>query len=246
MIEILCNPIKKIISELTHSIMADNLTSIEEEQFLMAIDKYAEAFFHKAQKYAYQHSLKIRHKARDYVDTFDQIATIRSAKHRTDHWFVTLNPKPDVKIEELHNTIVKVLTQPDVHDPLWSYEIRQSPDVGLHAHLYFRCGNTDNNFCQRKIKAPFVPHLCGTMKHVHIKWVSAEEVPAVHSYIKKETASKKKTPADKATKTWRLENEIPSSLDEDHLLVWSELTPTVNSQLPAILPQDTEELDNII
>lgn len=226
--------------------MAHNLTPTEEDQFQAAIDRYFLDFQKAAFRYAHSHSMKIKQKARDYVDMYDRVSTIRFEQQRTPHWFITLNPKPDIKIEVLHNKIVEVLSQPEIQNPLWSYEIRKSPDEGLHAHLYFRCDKLDDNFCKRKIKAPFVPNICGTMKHVHTKWISAEEIPAVHSYIKKLTASKTKQPADEATKKWRLENEIPSSLDEDHLLVWSELNQEPLPQLPAMEPADHEELDNII
>jgi len=82
------------------------------------------------------------------------------AEIETPYWFVTINPKPEVDIELLHNTIVHVLSQEQISEPYWSYEIRDAPDQGLHAHLLFKCNVLDDNFCKRKIKAPFVPEIC--------------------------------------------------------------------------------------
>lgn len=235
--------------------MSENLTAAEEDQFQAAIDKYSHHFWEKAVKNAKQHTRKNRDKALDYVETFDYVEQIRYAKKRTPHWFVTLNPKPGISIETLHNTIIDVLSHPDIRNPLWAYEVRriadEGDDNGLHAHLYFECDNITDNFCKRKVKAPFVPNICGTMKHVHIKWVSSEEIDAVKSYIRKTTTTKSKKLSDNATKLWRLENDIPSELGEDHLLVWSDLT----TQEPAFLEladasysssDDVSLLDNIL
>lgn len=218
------------------------ISEFEEDQFQAAIGRYKAEFEKRAMQYAHRHSMKIRQKARDYVDTFDQVQAIRYAQKRTPYWFVTINPKPEVTVEQLHDKIVEVLSQPEVSNPLWSYEIRQAPDSGLHAHLLFECHVINDNFCKRKIKAPFVPEICGTMKHVCTKWVSQEELPAVRSYIKKTIATKSKKSADKATKQWRLDNEIPSSLDEDHLLVWSSMVQNE----PLMPPPETDREDNII
>jgi len=96
-------------------------------------------------------------KARTFVDVEDEAAKIRFSRNRTPYWFVTINPKPEVDIELLHNTIVHVLSQEQISEPYWSYEIRDAPDQGLHAHLLFKCNVLDDNFCKRKIKARLYP-----------------------------------------------------------------------------------------
>jgi len=173
----------------------------------------------------------VREKARTFVDVEDEAAKIRFSRNRTPYWFVTINPKPEVDIELLHNTIVHVLSQEQISEPYWSYEIRDAPDQGLHAHLLFKCNVLDDNFCKRKIKAPFVPEICGTLKHVHIKWITEAELSAVKSYIRKGYTSKSKKAGNKATLEWRQREGIPAEFDDQSLLVWSSL-PQLNNLIP--------------
>lgn len=162
-------------------------------------------------------------KARDYVEVQEAITRIQYSKKRTPYWFVTVNPKPDVSLELLHNTIVHILSDDSISDPFWVYEIRKSPDEGLHAHILFTC-QADQNFCDRKLKAPLVPNICGTKKHVDVKWITESELDAVKSYMKKTVVTRSKKAANDATIAWREANSVPMELCEDHLLVWSELT----------------------
>lgn len=161
-------------------------------------------------------------KAHDFVEVQEAITRIQYSKKRTPYWFVTVNPKPEVTLELLHNTIVHILLDESIVDPYWVYEIRKAPDEGLHAHVLFTA-NVDQNFCDRKLKAPLVPNICGTKKHVDVKWIQQSELEAVKSYMKKTTVSRSKKAARDATIAWREENSIPTELCEDHLLVWSEL-----------------------
>lgn len=177
----------------------------------------------KRSKFCKDRNASIREKARTIVDVEDHATAIRFSRKRTPYWFVTINPKPDVTVELLHNTIVSVLQQEQISDPVWSYEIRQAPAEGLHAHVLFTCEVLDDNFCKRKIKAPFVPQICGTLKHVHVKWVIESELEAVKSYIRKGYTSKSKTKSNEATLAWRAEAGIPAEMTEDHLLVWSSM-----------------------
>lgn len=176
------------------------------------------------QKWIKDHYAKVKNKAREYVDTMEETARIQYSRKRTPYWYVTINPKPGITIKVLHNQIVELLKHPDITDPFWCYEVRKKND-GLHAHLVFTCHTQDKNFANRKVKALFVPGICGTRQHVHIKWVTEGELSAVKSYIAKTTIAKSKKNAASHTLTWRKENKIPDVLDEDHLLVWSEIPP---------------------
>lgn len=187
-----------------------------EQRLIQLIDERIEKFWR-------DRNASVREKARTFVDAEEEASKIRFSRSRTPYWFVTINPKPEVSIELLHNQIVSVLSNPEITDVLWSYEIRSAPDQGLHAHLLFKCEKLDDNFCKRKIKAPFVPSICGTLKHVHIRWITEAELEATKAYIRKDTTTKSKKAGNAATIAWRLQLGIPSQLDEDHLLVWSEL-----------------------
>lgn len=179
----------------------------------------------------YKH--KITKKATEYVDTMEETQRIQWVRKRTPHWYVTINPKPEVTVAQLHDAIVDMLVHEDISEPYWSYEQRSSKG-GLHAHIYFRCDTTSSNFVQRQVKNKFVPNLCGTKKHVHVKWIIPDEVDAVKQYIAKKVVSKSKKAADTITKKWREDNNIPDILDEDHLLVWSSLV-TQSDRLPIIV-----------
>lgn len=185
----------------------------------------------RIKKFNADRNASIREKARTFVDIEDKATAIRFSRKRTPYWYVTINPKPGVGIETLHNSIVDVLSHNQISDPIWSYEIRKAPDEGLHAHLLFTCHELDDNFCKRKIKAPFIPNICQTLKHIHIKWVTQAELEAVKSYIRKTTTTKSKKASNTATIQWRQANQIPAELNEDHLLVWSEM-PELNNLIP--------------
>lgn len=180
---------------------------------------------HRIRLYNRDHEANVRHKARTLVDITDEAEKIRYSRKRTPYWFVTINPKPGVSLKELHDKIVDVLSNPYITDQLWSYEIRQAPDLGLHAHMFFRCGFLDDNFCKRKIKAPFVPDICGNLKAVHIRWIDIDEVKSVQAYIRKDTVSKSKSKANEATLQWREQRGIPMQFGEESLLVYDELFP---------------------
>lgn len=197
--------------------------------YLVELDKQIQK---RIDSFAADRGIKLKSKANDYVEVQENILAIQYNKSRTPHWFVTVNPKSETTLEKLHDKIVEVLSHPDVKNPYWSYEIRKLPDQGLHAHIYFEYHGTDKNFGERKIKAPFVPDICGTKKHIYLKWVTSEEVHKVKSYIAKSDVSKSKKSKNDATLTWREENAIPDTLDSDHLLVWSELSSLEDTDPP--------------
>lgn len=197
----------------------EDLTS--EEQLNQIIDQ-------RIKLYNRDHEANVRNKARTLVDVTDEAEKIRYSRKRTPYWFLTINPKPGISLEELHNKIVQVLSNPYITDQLWSYEIRSPPDIGLHAHVFFRCVHIDDNFCKRKIKAPFVPDICGNLKAVHIRWIDIDEVKSVQAYIRKDTVSKNKTQAHTATIQWREQQGIPLTMGEESLLVYDELFPQNN------------------
>lgn len=194
---------------------------ISEEQLNQIIDR-------RIRLYNLDHQANVRNKARTLVDVTDEAEKIRYSRKRTQYWFVTINPKPGVSLKELHNKIVEVLSNPSITDQLWSYEIRQAPDIGLHAHIYFRCAMLDDNFCKRKVKSPFVPDICGNLKAVHIRWIDIDEVPAVHAYIRKDSVTKSKKKPNEATIQWREQQGIPMQMGEESLLVYDELFPQNN------------------
>lgn len=173
----------------------------------------------------------VRLKATSFVDQMEETDRIKFSRKRTPYWYVTINPKPGISLEKLHNQVVVLLSQPGIKDPIWCYEIRAKPDQGLHCHILFTKHTNDRNYPQRKVKNLFVPSLCGNNKHIHIKWITKEELAAVQSYIAKETVSQAKRGANDATLSWRQLRKIPKIFTEDHLLVWSELTPKLNSRV---------------
>lgn len=200
---------------LTHSLSQSDWLVAHEAELQEIIDR---------QFKAYSSSRRITNsaKAHDFVEVQEAITRIQYSKKRTPYWYVTVNPRPDVSIELLHNTIIHILQDTTISDPFWVYEIRSPPDQGLHAHILFKC-NADQNFCDRKLKAPFVPEICATKKHVCVKWIEQSELDAVRSYMKKTTVARSKKPANDATIAWRESNGIPTELTSDHLLVWSEM-----------------------
>jgi len=172
-------------------------------------------------------SRRIKNKttAEDFVEVQEYIRQIEYSKSRTCFWFVTINPKPGTPIKVLHDKIVKMLDRPEIIDCLWTYEIREKPDKGLHAHICFQTAQImDSNFVNRKIKRLFVPSICGNNKHVHVKWPDSQsEYEVAKEYITKRNVAKSKKAADTATVAWRQTQGILPEYTEDHLLVWSSL-----------------------
>ena len=177
--------------------------------------------FNKSREFAI-HSTALK-----FVEVQEEILQIQYSKKRTKYWFVTINPKASIEIKDLHNKIVTMLDRPEVVDCLWTYEIREAPDKGLHAHICFQTSKImDANFVNRKIKQQFVPSMCGNTKHVDVRWPdSLAEYDKCKEYATKKTSSKKKKPGVLATLKWRKDNRIHDKFTEDHLLVWSSLSP---------------------
>lgn len=202
-------------SAITHSLTQSDWLTAHESEIQEIINRQFKAF-------TGHRKVSNNSKAHDFVETQEAITRIQYSRKRTPYWYVTINPKPDVGIELFHNTIVHVLSDPLISDPYWVYEIREAPDQGLHAHILFTC-EADQNFCDRKLKAPFVPNICATKKHVHVKWITQTELDAVRQYMTKTTVARSKKAANDATIAWRDANGIPTELMEDHLLVWSDI-----------------------
>jgi len=160
----------------------------------------------------------VREKARTFVDTSDQAEAIRYQRKRSPHWFVTINPRPEVDWDELHATIIDVLSQPEITDPLWCYEQRNE-NGGLHAHILLTTSNIGDNFYNRKFKGVFIPELCKTPDHVIIKYVPEKDLEKVKSYIRKTYVAKSKNAANKATIAWRKKGEFRMNLRGTTLLV---------------------------
>ena len=189
----------------------------------------------RIRKFTADRKAQVHKTALTFVEVQEEILQIQYSKKRTKYWFVTINPKASVTVEELHNTIVEMLDRPQVVDCLWTYEIRKAPKEGLHAHVCFETSEVmDSNFVNRKVKSLFVPKLCGTPKHVDVKWPdSQQEYEKCKQYAKKTTVSKGKKDANSATVKWRKDQKIHDFYGEDHLLVWSSLpqltTPVVDN-----------------
>lgn len=171
-------------------------------------------------KHTPEHDYVNAHKAHQYIAFTEEVERIQFSKKATPYFFVTINPKPEVTTEQLHNAIVKMLSHPGIINPMWSYEIRAAPDKGLHAHVFFEYHSANKNFVNRKIKKIFVPRLCGNNKHVCVKWPPLQEVETTCKYILKGDVSTSKKPSNDATLLWREKENIPHPFNESHLLVW--------------------------
>lgn len=249
----------KKFHELTHSDHSDEYHGFgfPNPQDVLSRDQLDQLIDQRIQSHSADYHAGVRSQARKYVDVEDSMQQIRFSRQRTPYWFVTINPKPQITLELFHNTIVTMLSNEHISFPQWSYEIRQSPDQGLHAHIFFKCETQDKNFAQRKVKALFVPSICANTKHVHVRWVTESEVDATLSYINKKDVAKSKKKSHQATLTWRENQGIPDVLNEDHLLVWSSLSQPEQIQPPDPLSDledeiledsytDEDDKDNII
>lgn len=201
--------IPKSADELCNQYVPEQAQSYDDEYLDLLINKYTP-------KYDYE----VSNKAWQYIAFTEEVERIHYSRKGTPFFFVTINPKPGITVEKLHNTIVKMLSQEGIKDPMWSLEIRAAPDKGLHAHVYFEYNTTDKNFVNRKIKKHFVPDLCQNKKHVDVKWVSADEIQQVQSYILKSVVTTSKKESNIATLAWREKEGIPHPFLESHLLVW--------------------------
>lgn len=148
-------------------------------------------------------------KAHAFVAFNDKVEEIQFSKSQTPYCLVTINPKPEITYDQFQEKVDSVIAK--VFD--WSihaYEIRSVPDQGLHCHIIAKIKDKylTSNFA-RVVKSPFVPVICGTVKHIDIKYVSQKELSACKSYITKTKVAKSKKIANDATVAWRLANDIP-------------------------------------
>lgn len=167
----------------------------------------------KAQEHWQENVIK---KAKSWVQVQEAIDQIQTQRKRTPFLFVTVNPKPTITYEDFHHTTSSIFSHEDISQKLWSYETRsEGPNPGLHLHALLCVPNVphDSNWVERKIKKRFL-NLVGNRKHIHVRYVTKDEVPNVISYIKKDKVSSSKKKSHAATLLWRKDNNIPEVLGE--------------------------------
>lgn len=179
----------------------------------------------KLEKIKKKRQQECHEKATRFVETARYIEELNFRQKMTPYWFVTINPKSEIPYEVFHEKIQEIfkpLIETNVIDEFtMAYEIRGTTggNQGLHAHIIFHKHNIDPNFAQRRIKKHLVPEICGTKKHIVIKWIDEEDVPQVIDYLQKTTVAKSKQRATNATLKWREEMNIPIKISGDALLV---------------------------
>lgn len=174
--------------------------------------------------------LKTSTKANDYVEFQEKVEEIMYQKKQTPYWFVTINPKPEVDFNTLHELCSEIFNSPKILEAVWTYELR-GKNSGLHCHAIFHLEKIDKNFASRNLRKKLVPNICGTTKHVHIKWITKNDIEKTLGYINKSLNknNKKKCSISKmssatATAEWRREKKIKPyyRAGEEHLLVCSD------------------------
>lgn len=171
-------------------------------------------------RHNFSKKLDTNQKAEAYVDFQETVSQISYSRKQTPYWFVTINPKNSIDFDDFHTICIDIFSQPKIAEAIWSYEVRKENE-GLHCHALFHLTKPDKNFAYRNLRKRLVPDICGTAKHVHIKWIDQSDIPKVVSYIKKTNVAKSKKKSDAATKKYRDENDIEDFyiLGEGHLLV---------------------------
>lgn len=167
--------------------------------------------------------LKTSTKANDYVEFQEKVEEIMYQKKQTPYWFVTINPKEGTDFDEFHAIVSEILSDPKILEAYWTYEVR-AENKGMHCHILFHLSKFDKNFASRKIRKKLIPNFCGTIKHVHIKWINQSDIQKTLQYINKDYQSKSKKKSHEATLKWRTDNDIEDYYQqgEEHLLVCSE------------------------
>lgn len=181
------------------------------------------------QRHMANYNFTIGKKATSFVDFNDKVQEIQYNKSRTEYCLLTINPKLTVTLDEFQDK-VNALIEKYFSWSIHTFEIRQSPDIGLHCHIIAKIKSQYNNSNFTRCKTMFVPTMCGNAKHVDIRYVQDSELPKCLSYITKTVVSKSKKAAHDATILWRAANLLP-----DH---------AITGDIPTCLSPPTIELIN--
>lgn len=122
--------------------------------------------------------------------------------------FLTINPAPGVTFDRLKE-VVKVITERTfIKEYFYVYEIRKSPDEGLHVHMVYRydCRPFD---MEKSIKKACVG-IVGDIKNHHqlnIKYLKPELTNDKIQYMLGDKKKSKMAGVD-STRSWRLANGV--------------------------------------
>lgn len=78
-------------------------------------------------------------------ETYNKYAT------KPPYWFITINPRPDVMLDEFKKKIEKITKKVTVKEYFYVYEVRKQDHSGLHCHMIVRTTDRPYNF-KRGIK----------------------------------------------------------------------------------------------
>jgi hypothetical protein len=173
----------------------------------------------KIDRYKKDNELTLRSKASDFVQVQWHIQDLQTATRRTDFWFITVNPKPSVKLHQLRQSITKFLK---VHSHfLYCYEITDNPKKAPHCHILLYWKNNSRNSKYQTIQKFINDKIIDNPKAIDIKWLkSPEDVKNTIAYILKTKTPKSKQASDKLTKAWRIKNNIkPHYIRGDNLFI---------------------------
>lgn len=125
-------------------------------------------------------------------------------------YFVTVNPKDDVSLEDLVKHTEKYTAQKHVTSADWVYEQRGSAEeqagTGKHVHMLVTTKTCKSDFIKRtqgKFKA-----LVGNERHVHISHVKPEWVADKRKYMQGEKTGDGKDVKVQIDKVWREKNNL--------------------------------------
>lgn len=158
------------------------------------------------QKFCADIKASSRGKAGDQINYEDAYEEIKISRSRTPYCLVTINPKPDVDLEELRSVCEDAFSEYFAWY-IWSYEIRSAPDKGIHCHCVARILDRKNNTNFYRFKTKFST-IVGNPKHVDIRFLPDNQLEKSAQYVKKETVAKSKQASHEATIAWREENDI--------------------------------------
>lgn len=134
-----------------------------------------------------------------------QRKTEEENERRAKIYFVTINPRPDVKFDDFRRRVVRYFSK--YPNSVYGFEIRGKNDLGYHGiHCHAIVNSThrknDSSTFKRNVYSSF-KDMVGNRMHVDVRLYSASYREDKISYIKGEKWDEDKLESVELTKAWR-------------------------------------------
>lgn len=178
--------------------------SLKLVRFLLEDESLEKLLAERIANFKRSNQIGIEHKALNITKCQDHIQQITYRKKMTPYWFITINAKPTVSFQQLSDSVeAYFLTCTNAY---WVFETTKNNH--LHCHCLAYIPDYTKNTCNRMKNHFITEDICGTKKHIYVKWITKEDVPITKNYLDKSEQIASKQASNKLTIAWRKSKSI--------------------------------------